>query len=328
MFSVLAVLIIEGHLPGEVLDMPQLNREFTYCGYAFTSALAFSFLFFCIIISLELLARASNYMYRKGRRHNEQLDKAMHRTKKLMDEFRFDDTTGADEHESICQLPTDFNSKFNYISESIRAEKYLKPKLPARRLSHQRTSVASMNPKQVNTCFQKHESSVHTLLMKRADINEEMVDMKEFDGGFQEYWAQHCEMWAVLSILCFYIGSATLLFAIIIFVWFQLFVSFMNLTAAIIAVTLIGLCVAIGVIWIVSIRRQKLEITTDGVDLMNSRGSTMTQRSTRSNYSVFRRSNSRQNSSMRRDFRPTDDVEMNGGMMLSFSMREEAISND
>jgi hypothetical protein len=65
--------------------------------------------------------------------------------------------------------------------------------------------------------------------------------------SFGEFWEDECKFWADLATLLFYGGAFTLLVAIIIFMWATFFTRYQSLTAAMLAVLLIGLSIVVGV---------------------------------------------------------------------------------
>eukprot|EP01033_Poteriospumella_lacustris_P015682 gene15682-11223_t len=81
MFTALSTVIIDGGLPSR-------TTEGLIVAFALTSALSFAFLFLSMVICMELVMRASSFMYRRARNHTEQLRQAIKDTKLMMEELR------------------------------------------------------------------------------------------------------------------------------------------------------------------------------------------------------------------------------------------------
>jgi hypothetical protein len=81
MFTALSTVIIDGALPTQ-------TSEPLIVAFSLTSALSFAFLFLSMVICMELVMRASSFMYRRARNHTDQLRQAIKDTKTMMDELR------------------------------------------------------------------------------------------------------------------------------------------------------------------------------------------------------------------------------------------------
>lgn len=89
MFTGLSTAIVDGILP-------EHSTAFVVVAFALTSALSFFFLFICVVICIELVIRASNFMYRRARKHADNLRDAIKSTKKLMDDLNSYGDSGKD----------------------------------------------------------------------------------------------------------------------------------------------------------------------------------------------------------------------------------------
>lgn len=77
MFSALSTVIVQGYLP--------LNASnIIFVSYALFCALSFASLFISIIVSLEVVRRASRFMYRRAHSHSKLLSTALHQTRNMM----------------------------------------------------------------------------------------------------------------------------------------------------------------------------------------------------------------------------------------------------
>lgn len=78
MFGSLSTAIVDGLLPSA-------TDSWLIVTFALSSALSFSFLFFGMIICIEVMIHASHFMYGRARMHNQQLRQAICNTQIMMD---------------------------------------------------------------------------------------------------------------------------------------------------------------------------------------------------------------------------------------------------
>ena len=81
MFAALSTVIIQGFLPPD-------SSEFIFVAYALTCSLSFAFLFLSVVLSIEVILRASSFMYHRARQHTADLRDAIIRTKRKLDQMR------------------------------------------------------------------------------------------------------------------------------------------------------------------------------------------------------------------------------------------------
>ena len=81
MFAALSTVIIQGFLPPD-------SSEFIFVAYALTCSLSFAFLFLSVVLSIEVILRASSFMYHRARQHTANLKEAILRTKRKLDQMR------------------------------------------------------------------------------------------------------------------------------------------------------------------------------------------------------------------------------------------------
>ena len=74
--------------------------------------------------------------------------------------------------------------------------------------------------------------------------------------SFEEFWSQSCKYWADLAITFFYIGTANLLLAIMIFMWAEFLLVYFSPEGAVVSVILIGLSLLAGILLATMLRRQ------------------------------------------------------------------------
>lgn len=78
MFGALCTVIIEGDLPTDTGD----NQEIVLMGF---SGVSFSFLFVCMVLSLKVILRSSQYMYKRASAHNNIVNKLAIDTMHILD---------------------------------------------------------------------------------------------------------------------------------------------------------------------------------------------------------------------------------------------------
>ena len=81
MFAALSTVIIQGFLPPD-------SSEFIFVAYALTCSLSFAFLFLSVVLSIEVILRASSFMYHRARQHTANLKEAIIHTKQKLDQMR------------------------------------------------------------------------------------------------------------------------------------------------------------------------------------------------------------------------------------------------
>lgn len=83
MLSSLICVLAQGVLP----DSPQLG-SFIYYLYSISTSVSVGFLFTCTVICIEVMWRASRFMYRRNKYHNGYLANAIKKTKEMMSAIR------------------------------------------------------------------------------------------------------------------------------------------------------------------------------------------------------------------------------------------------
>ena len=77
------------------------------------------------------------------------------------------------------------------------------------------------------------------------------VQTKKDSESFEDFWKANCSMWAQLALILFYVGTLSLLVAILIFVWAQFSITYKQSSAAFVAIGLIALSIAVGTILVI-----------------------------------------------------------------------------
>lgn len=262
MFSALTTVIVQGFLPGR-------SGDFLFIAYALTSSLSFAFLFLCIVICIEVIMRASSFMYDRANKHTKQLGEAIKKTKEMMRNLRRDAEMTAAATPSAGNGPmrtNNDNSNNSSGSSSSTAKGPPPPPPPPYPTSlkltrgetnesssmnyRKRPGISSMDTSALEREWRNHESEVQKYLLERGQINDRTVPKK----SFQQFWEESCHFWAYIAILFFYAGSLNLLLAIMIYMWAEFLLNYSSLVGAIIAVTLVGLSVVMGMVIVVVLR--------------------------------------------------------------------------
>jgi hypothetical protein len=212
MFSALSTVIIQGFLP--------LNSgDFLFVGYALTSALSFAFLFLSIVLCIEIISRASEFMYERATFQTGQLKDAIKSTKDMMSVIR----GGLVDREKILQGEADIDDEWN------RHEKLVFTFLKSRETIHRKAAVIDFEES-------KNKGS------------------KSIKKSFEQFWNESCRLWGDVSICCFYAGTVQLLLSIMIYMWAQFYYGYDTLTGSTIAVCIIGITLLIGMALLVYLR--------------------------------------------------------------------------
>jgi hypothetical protein len=290
MFTALSTVIIDGALPTQ-------TSEALIVAFSLTSALSFAFLFLSMVICMELVMRASSFMYRRARNHTDQLRQAIKDTKAMMEELRngtrnrqpgaqsprhnqeqerkqSQRETSANESELSPTEPSDnlkpekqgLSQRHLSGSSSFSAAS---PRVPARK----HRVISHLDEDGLEREWKNHETELQRFLAERERINDATalvgVDEKNLRDhpnsqertvnrkSFQEFWNESCKFWAELSILFFYGGTINLLLAIMVFMWAQFLHLYQSLIGAIIAISLISFSLVLGIAGVIGLRLMK-----------------------------------------------------------------------
>jgi membrane protein implicated in regulation of membrane protease activity len=228
MFTALSTAMTNGLIPLQ-------SSEVFVIGYALTTSLSFGFLFLCVVVCIELVLRASSFMYRRAHKHTEALRDAIEKTKDMMRRLR-----------ARSRLPS------SNIPGTIKET----PKTGR--------SIVTMDDNALNDEWFKHEIEIQNYLSEREKINDATAVVANTGGeesnkkSFQQFWNESCKFWAELAILFFYAGTLNMLLSILIFMWTQFFLAYESVVSAIIAVTLILFSLVLGVAAVILARILKL----------------------------------------------------------------------
>lgn len=268
MFTALSTAIIDGMIP---YDAP----NYFVVSYALTSSMSFAFLFLCVVVCIELVLRASSFMYCRAQNHAQSLRKAISKTKTMMEELRNrkqsveskkEGAFVSDESSSSSSTAEDLSTSRKRTCEGLENNSSIMSEKP-----QLKRSIVSMGQDALDNVWRQHENDIQTYMQERENIHdacavvEHSNDSNSSKKSFQQFWDESCKYWSELAILFFYAGTLNLLLSIMIFMWTQFFMEYKSVIAAIISVSLISLSLVIGISAIILLRifsRQEQQIST------------------------------------------------------------------
>jgi predicted membrane protein len=258
MFSSLVTVIFQGFLASTA-------SSFIYISYSLTSALSFAFLFLSIVLCVEVLLRASSFMYNRATTHTTQLREAIQKTKMMMKKIRVGEQpvrrgSVKGNNQSNYKTHEDENKKRSHDDghenrdNNVGGEKSqngVESVESSKRNLKGNRQIADMEEKDLQVEWAKHEAEVHQYLEERERINDQTSVLVSADANssrmsFEQFWRESCKLWGDIAILFFYAGTANLLLAIMIYMWSEFFINYHNIVAAIIAVLVIGVSIVVG----------------------------------------------------------------------------------
>lgn len=259
MFSALSTAIVQGKLPDD-------TGSLLIIAFSLVSALSFAFLFICMVICMELVMRASTFMYRRAYAHTSQLRCAINDTKKMMQRLRRG-TRNRDEGDGLAPAAS-FPDLLRQTSDASSTRTFTSDGLSQKSTKRKHRTISELDEEALEREWRNHEQDLQEFMAERERINDAtaIVGLSSSERGsgdqrrqtFQEFWNESCKFWAELSILFFYAGTVNLLLTTLVFMWAQFLVGYHSLIGAVIALSLISLALVIGIAGVVILRMLKL----------------------------------------------------------------------
>lgn len=217
------------------------------------------------MLCVEVLLRASSFMYDRATNHTKQLREAIQKTKTMMQKIRVGEVqiparkknSHNDEHRNSV------HEKFVKHSPIRQTNEYSSSELPKRndevkcdtaesRKAKGSRHIAEMEEEDLQIEWERHEAEVHKYLEEREKINDQTSVLVSADANssrmsFEQFWRESCKVWGDIAILFFYAGTANLLLAIMIYMWAEFFLVYHNIIGAIIAVLVVGISIVVGI---------------------------------------------------------------------------------
>lgn len=255
MFTSLTMVIVQGVLPDTTSSALKV-------AYAITGSLSFSFLFLTIVTSIEVINRASVFMYKRSRKHARNLLGAVLETQTMMDTMRT--RRYADERAVSLRPSADLESQPDppFSSKSGCSEGASSPSEKGRSL------LMDMTALDVEQDFLVHDIKVMEYLQRREEIHSRTAVTNASDErdavkmSFEQFWRSSCQLWGNLALIFFYAGSVNLLLAICVWAWAVFDLQYGSTEGAAIAVALVGSGVGAASALLVLVYCNKLRLET------------------------------------------------------------------
>jgi len=228
MFSSLATVIIQGFLPKNA------NVEL-YVAYAVTCSFSFLFLFLSIVLCIEVILRASNFMVYRASQHTQQLKESIKKAKEMMKEIRSGTRNYGGDDAGVSDNVASALGVSPPSSPTSRRGSGLHPSTKI---------IASLSGEALEEEWDAHEERVHHFLQERERLNERA---HTFGTSFEDFYKRYCKYWGDLAIFSFYAGTAFLLMAIMVYMWGEFDVTYESYAGAVVAVVLVGVALVWGV---------------------------------------------------------------------------------
>ena len=132
MFAALSTVIIQGILPSG-------SSPAICIAYAVTTSLSFAFLFICIVLCIEIISKASHFMYGKSKDHTDNLSEAIENTKAEMEKIMKNEASSSNSDEKerwkthgelirdMLDKREEINRKVAYQKEAKEGQKPFEP---------------------------------------------------------------------------------------------------------------------------------------------------------------------------------------------------------
>ena len=206
--------------------LPAGLSEFILVSYAIANSMSMGLLVVCAVLCLEIVLRASNFMFLRTREYSKSVRNAVSKTEKIIHQIRY---------------------RKEYEDASLDRPKELKQRL-----------FVGMSDEEIEREFQEHERDVRKYLKKRQTIIEEASELIYSDHAddsepysnstkepFSRYWRVYCDRYSHYAIIMFYTGSAFLVIATMICMWVYYAVNWDCLVAAQISVAIMSAALVI-----------------------------------------------------------------------------------
>ena len=240
MLSALVCCLAQGVLPNE----SNLDKS-VYSLYSIATSLSVAFLFVCLVLCVEVMWRASEFMYKRSKLHNGYLAKAIKKTKDMMSAIR-----GA-----------------KMIQSTKDAEKF-----------HRTRDISKMTDGDVEKEFVNYESEINYYHANREAMIDDSAYMVTADDGsvaesksFEKFWHDSCSFYGNAAILTFYAGSAALFFANVTFMWATNLYTYKSLRSAKVSVTVVLSSLIVSMVLLIYMRYIE-KISMDNSTAANASG--------------------------------------------------------
>ena len=219
-FSGLITVLIQGVLPSGTSSFLQIV-------YAISNSGSMALLFICSVLCLEIIWRASQFMYKRSKIHTYDLSNAIKKTKDMMRKVR-----------------------------GIKAYEMASLDRPK-----SRRHISDMTDEEIMIEFAQHETEVQKYLQQRQKIIDKAAYMVFSEDGnskdgesFSHFWRDSCGYYSNAAILFFYGGSALLFIATMVYMWARFDYVLSSHVAATVSVYLISFALLTSLILVLYLR--------------------------------------------------------------------------
>ncbi len=272
MFSALATVIIQGILPDS-------TNNIIISLYGLSSSLSFAFLFISIILCIQIVRFSSEFMYTKAYKQRRIFSKLLTDFNKkfgkeksiaigLVANSPINRTTNgqvASEGATVRDAPirVDAVSGDKPVTGGATG-RGTSPVGTGRRKRNKRESLVE-DDNYIKTQWKNHVETIRNYLNERTNINKALIDTEpdktvhntkteaSTSSGlgmpsFENHWKRHLKHFSLIASRCFFLGTAFLQVAILLYLWAIFDIHYSSRLGAIISVTIIGLALLISLI--------------------------------------------------------------------------------
>lgn len=263
MFSALSTVIIQGFLDTSAIS------PFLVIGYSLSTSLSFAFLFLSIVISIEIILRASKFMYHRSTRQSHNLQDAITNTNQVLKKIRYKGNNKNDGNRFTDmndeQIEKEFKDHERTIEEFLLSRERIIDVAANQFLNKADKAVPAAVGENVK-CSSDHDKSTSGINAVNAVNGTHAINMNghgavqgngngngngNANKSFNDFWHEKCKWWADVATSMFYLGTYSMLIALMIFMWSTFDITYGSPESASVAVILIGVSViatvAVGV---------------------------------------------------------------------------------
>ena len=271
MFSALATVIIQG-------TFPESTNNIIIISYALSSSFSFAFLFISIILCIQIVRLSSEFMYTKALLQRKKLSKVLKGIQRDFGNINGDLVEGTSARDAPIRTNSTPRTGGTAVTNPPRTDGAAVTTTPrtdgAARVEDRRAKLVSDNG-YIVAQWENHMRTIELYLQAITNINRELLDT-EPDGAaavasggasiaerrnsgsgrapvsglgmssFELHWKEHLKNSSLRASECFFLGTAFLQVAILLYLWALFELHYSSRSGAIISVTIIGLALLIS----------------------------------------------------------------------------------
>lgn len=205
----------------------------------FVSAISVALILLLITVSNSIIItqKVTRFMLKRSKQNMDHLKSAIKATKKMNNSIR-----SAKILESVKLSSSNSDAGDSPVtSSSVDTPPPIPTLNPSATLSGGKKSLVRLDDIDVEKAWKKHEEIVQSLLEDRAKVFNEKREMFGGEGAnFEDYWNSYCKLYADTALLCFYLGAASMLLAMMIFMSAYFNLVYESTTASYISTSVLG----------------------------------------------------------------------------------------